>query len=93
MSRIDDLSKSVKIFLQNVEIVISKVFGHWGELFFYIIKVPFLVIKNPKFVFPFLIIMLISSSGVWAPWAFEIDLPDYHRVSANLSNRPGIGAV
>ena len=57
-----------------IEVFVSKRFGSWGELLFNLIKIPFVTIKNPKFVFPFLIIMIISSAGIWVPWAFDIDL-------------------
>jgi hypothetical protein len=47
---------------------------HWIRLGAYIKNVPKLTIKNPKFIFSMLVIMSISSSGVWIPWFFNIDL-------------------
>ncbi|WP_413698552.1 hypothetical protein ACLKMH_12965 [Psychromonas sp. KJ10-10] len=47
---------------------------YWKTLKKTVKAVPGKSLCNPKFVFSFLIIMLISSSGVWAPWAFNIDL-------------------
>jgi len=47
---------------------------HWIRLGVYIKNVPKSTIKNPKFIFSMLVIMSISSSGVWIPWFFNIDL-------------------
>jgi hypothetical protein len=53
---------------------LKKYWVHWIRLGAYIINVPKLTIKNPKFIFSMLVIMSISSSGVWIPWFFNIDL-------------------
>tara|TARA_Y100000310_G_scaffold103220_1_gene101485 strand:- start:6069 stop:6728 length:660 start_codon:yes stop_codon:yes gene_type:complete len=37
-------------------------------------SVPGKAFRNPKFVFSFFVIMIISSAGIWAPWAFDINL-------------------
>ncbi|MCG9684856.1 hypothetical protein L1D31_20210 [Vibrio sp. Isolate23] len=83
MKRIDAANKWLEKLLENLEVAIVKLFGYWGELLFGMLKIPFLVIKNPKFVFPFIIIMLISSAGVWAPWAFKIDLSGVCNTNVN----------
>jgi len=49
-------------------------FYYWSVLRDMAKGVPKKALCNPKFVFSFFIIMSISSAGVWAPWAFEIDL-------------------
>ncbi|WP_435237536.1 hypothetical protein ACR30L_08250 [Psychromonas sp. PT13] len=50
------------------------------------LKVPFKAVKNPKFVFSFLIIMIISSGGIWAPWAFSLDLSSACNSEVNVVN-------
>ncbi len=47
---------------------------HWKTLRKEFLDVPGKAFSNPKFVFSFLVIMFISSAGVWAPWAFSINL-------------------
>lgn len=47
---------------------------YWKSLWSSGKNVPKKAAGNPKFVFSFFIIMAISSAGVWAPWAFEINL-------------------
>lgn len=59
-----------KRFLGNTK----KYWVHWIRLFAYLRKVPKSTFKNPKFVFSTLVIMSISSSGIWIPWFFNIDL-------------------
>lgn len=47
---------------------------HWFLLWNFFLSVVYEMFQNPKFIFSFLVIMLISSAGIWAPWAFSIDL-------------------
>lgn len=59
----------------------------WERLFNAGRSVPGRSFSNPKFVFSFLVIMSISSSGVWAPAAFDIDLsPDCELKSNTPAN-------
>ncbi len=49
-------------------------FIYWFLLWNFCITVIYEVIKNPKFIFSFLVIMLISSAGIWAPWLYSLDI-------------------
>ncbi|SBS27241.1 hypothetical protein MSP8887_00584 [Marinomonas spartinae] len=55
-------------------LVKNNFFDHWKLILNSGLKVPGRAFSNPKFVFSFLVIMVISSAGVWAPWAFDINL-------------------
>ncbi|MGF1720334.1 hypothetical protein L4D20_09890 [Vibrio kyushuensis] len=52
----------------------NEVVCYWKRLRRNIKNVPRKSIENPKFVFSFFIIMVISSAGVWVPWAFNLEL-------------------
>ncbi|HAS6220677.1 TPA: hypothetical protein RQJ75_003496 [Vibrio vulnificus] len=52
----------------------DNVICYWKKLSKNIKSVPGKSIENPKFVFAFLIIMAISSAGIWVPWAFNLEL-------------------
>ncbi|QQK71686.1 hypothetical protein HG702_09320 [Pectobacterium versatile] len=49
-------------------------FKYWFLLWNFFVSVVYETIKNPKFIFSFLVIMIISSAGIWAPWLYGIDL-------------------
>ncbi|ELY4034037.1 hypothetical protein ACI1AH_002772 [Cronobacter sakazakii] len=49
-------------------------FKHWFLLWNFLVCVIYETIRNPKFIFSFLVIMVISSAGIWAPWLYKIDL-------------------
>lgn len=49
-------------------------FTHWFLLWNFLVSVIYETIRNPKFIFSFLVIMVISSAGIWAPWLYKIDL-------------------
>lgn len=49
-------------------------FKHWFLLWNFLVSVIYETIRNPKFIFSFLVIMIISSAGIWAPWLYKIDL-------------------
>lgn len=49
-------------------------FKYWFLLWNFLVSVIYETIKNPKFIFSFLVIMMISSAGIWAPWLYGIDL-------------------
>jgi len=49
-------------------------FKYWFLLWNFLLSVIYEVIQNPKFIFSFLVIMLISSAGIWAPWLYSLDL-------------------
>ncbi|EBH0345249.1 hypothetical protein FJ746_09600 [Salmonella enterica] len=51
--------------------------GYFKYLFLlwnFFLSVIYEVFQNPKFIFSFLVIMLISSAGIWAPWLYSLDL-------------------
>ncbi|WP_415892546.1 hypothetical protein ACMXYN_15085 [Neptuniibacter sp. PT8_73] len=47
---------------------------YWKILIKELWDVPFLIIKDPKFVLFAFVILSIGGSGIWAPWLFNIDL-------------------
>ncbi|CAH1534110.1 conserved membrane hypothetical protein [Vibrio rotiferianus] len=54
---------------------------YWRRLKGNVLGVPKKSIENPKFVFSFFIIMVISSAGVWVPWAFSLELSSVCNIS------------
>lgn len=63
-----------KVSLLKLKIEEKGYFKYWFLLWNFFISVIYEMFQNPKFIFSFLVIMLISSAGIWAPWAFSIDL-------------------
>lgn len=49
-------------------------FKYWFLLWNFVVSIIYKTIQNPKFIFSFLVIMLISSAGIWAPWLYSLDL-------------------
>lgn len=48
--------------------------GDWRFLYKYVKDVFVHFPENPKFIFFFVMFILITGAGVWIPWAFNIDL-------------------
>lgn len=56
---------------------------YWAKLIGYICSVAKGALHNPNFVFSFLVIMTISSAGIWAPYLYDLNLSPVCAFSEN----------
>jgi hypothetical protein len=76
MSKRERFLACIKYYLSINRLKIDEkgYFKYWFLLWNFFLSVIYEVIQNPKFIFSFLVIMLISSAGIWAPWLYSLDL-------------------
>lgn len=76
MNKIEKFLACTKYYLSINRLKIDEkgYFKYWFLLWNFLLSVIYEVIQNPKFIFSFLVIMLISSAGIWAPWLYSLDL-------------------
>ncbi|ORM68447.1 hypothetical protein [Pantoea rwandensis] len=76
MNKIEKFLTCTKYYLSINRLKIDEkgYFKYWFLLWNFLLSVIYEVVQNPKFIFSFLVIMLISSAGIWAPWLYSLDL-------------------